>query len=72
VFAAEFEGADASSAAAVAATRLNRVLRDSAPAVARVEAVPPPVFRWLAWAGIGVMGLLVVAGYRHVRLRAAA
>jgi hypothetical protein len=69
VFAAEFEGADASVAATVAAAQLNRVLRGTAGpgAAARVEAEAPPILRWVAWAGLGVMGLLVLAAYRHVR-----
>jgi hypothetical protein len=69
VFAAEFEGADASADAAAAAAQLNRVLRGTAGpgAAARVEAAAPPILRWVAWAGLGVMGLLVLAAYRHVR-----
>jgi hypothetical protein len=68
VFAAEFEGADAAATAATAAARLNAVLRGAAP-LARIEVVPPPLFRQLAWGALGVMGLLIVAGYREVRRR---
>lgn len=71
VFAAEFEGEDASAAASQAAARLNRVLRGTGPASARVETVPPPLLRWLAWGGLGVMGLLILAGCRDVRRAAA-
>jgi hypothetical protein len=67
VFAAEFEGSAALLEAEAAATKLNTVLRTSTPASARIEAVPPPIFRWLSWAGLAVMGLLVVAGYWKVR-----
>lgn len=72
VFAAEFEGADAAAAAETAAAQLNQALRAPGPAAARVEAVPPPVLRWLAWAGLGVTGLLIGAGWWTVRSRAAA
>jgi hypothetical protein len=72
VFAAEFEGADAAATAEAAAARLNEVLRTSAPASARVEAEPPPAFRWMAWSGVAVTGLLIAAGYRGVRSRASA
>jgi len=72
IFAAEFEGADASAAAGTAAAQLNRVLRASTPAVARVEVAPPPLFRWIAWGALGAMGLLVLAGYREVQSRARA
>ncbi len=72
IFAAEFEGKDAATAAEAAAAQLNRVLKASTPAVARVDAVPPQLFRWFAWAALGVMGLLVLAGYRDVRSRAPA
>ena len=62
IFAAEFEGADADSAADAAAARLNAVLRGhSAPALARITAAPPPVYRIAAWSGLGVMGLIILA-----------
>lgn len=72
VFAAEFEGGDAATDAAAAAAQLNHVLRASAPVAARVEVVPPPVFRWLAWVGLVVTGLLIGAVYWKVRSGAAA
>jgi hypothetical protein len=71
VFAAEFEGGDAADAASRAAEQLNRVLRGTAPR-ARIEVAPPPFLRWLAWGGLGVMGLLILAGYREARRRPAA
>jgi hypothetical protein len=62
IFAAEFEGADADSAADAAAARLNTVLRArSAPALARITAAPPPLYRIAAWSGLGVMGLIILA-----------
>jgi hypothetical protein len=62
VFAAEFEGADADSAADAAAAQLNTVLRArNAPALARITAAPPPVYRIAAWSGLGVMGLIIFA-----------
>ena len=69
VFAAEFEGGDAADAATQAAEQLNRVLRAATPGKARVEAVPPPLLRWLSWGGLGFMGLLILAGYRETRRR---
>ena len=78
VFAAEFAGADAATDAETAAAQLNPVLRRQEasgasastprPGVraARVEAVAPPSLRWMAWGGLGVMGLLIVATCRHV------
>lgn len=70
VFAAEFEGGDAGENATAAATRLNQVLRSAAPAVAHVEAVPPPLYRRMAWSTLGVMGLLTLAAHRETRRRA--
>lgn len=62
VFAAEFEGADADSAADAAAAQLNTVLRaHAAPALARITATPPPVYRIAAWSGLAVMGLIILA-----------
>ena len=62
IFAAEFEGADADSAAEAAAARLNTVLRArTTPALARITAAPPPVYRIAAWSGLGVMGLIILA-----------
>lgn len=72
VFAAEFEGADAASAAAGAAAQLNEVLQGTTRTAARIEAVPPPLLRWLSWGALGVMGLLILAGYREARRRPAA
>ena len=69
VFAAEFEGEDAAAVASGAAERLNRVLRGTTPMAARIEAVAPPLLRWLAWGALGVMGLLILAGYREARCR---
>lgn len=65
VFAAEFEGADADSAADAAAAQLNAVLRArTAPARARITAAPPPVYKIGAWSGLAVMGLIILAGLR--------
>ena len=72
VFAAEFEGVAALSSADAAAARLNHVLQGAAPAAARVEVTLSRVYRRLAWAGLGVAGLLIGAGYRSVRARGAA
>lgn len=78
VFAAQFEGADAPLDAEAAAARLNQVLRRSprrptaAPRAARIEAVAPAILRWVAWGGLGVMGLLILATYRQVRAQNAA
>jgi hypothetical protein len=72
VFAAEFEGAGAAVEAEAAAAQLNRTLSAAGPAVGRIEVSPPPIFRWAAWSALGVMGLLVLAGYRHTRLPARA
>ena len=78
VFAAEFEGADAATDAETAAAQLNPVLQRqestgasaAAPPLggraARVQAVAPASLRWMAWGGLGVMGLLIVAACRHV------
>lgn len=80
VFAAQFEGADAAIDAEAAAARLNQVLRrpsaaatDAAPTTtaARIEAVAPAHLRWGAWAGLGVMGLLILASYRRVQAQRA-
>lgn len=71
IFAAEFEGADAGSAAEAAAAQLNTVLRAPvAPARARITAAPPPIYRIAAWSGLGVMGLIILAGVREARRRA--
>jgi hypothetical protein len=72
MFAAEFEGNDADTDAEAAAAQLNRVLEGTTPGVARVEAAPPPLYRRFAWGALGVMGMLVLAGYRDVRARARA
>ena len=74
VFAAEFEGADADSAADAAAAQLNTVLRaPTAPALARITATPPPVYRIAAWSGLGVMGIIILALMRaRVPLESAA
>ncbi|MBF5041675.1 hypothetical protein FGE12_04680 [Aggregicoccus sp. 17bor-14] len=72
VFAAEFEDSDAYDTANAAAAQLNRVLRSSAPGQARIEVVPPPLYRWLAWGGLAFMALLILAGYRATRSRASA
>ena len=70
VFAAEFEGADADSAADAAAAKLNTVLRArTAPAHARITVAPPPAYRIAAWSGIGVMALVILAGLRETRRR---
>jgi hypothetical protein len=71
VFAAEFEGDKADIASAAAAAQLNRVFRASAPAAVRITAGPPPLFRWFAWGMLGVMGLLVLLGYRNAQSRGA-
>lgn len=70
VFAAEFEGGDATAAAAAAAARLNEVFRASGPASVRIEAEPSPAFRPAAWSALAVMGLLIAAVYRQVRSQA--
>lgn len=73
IFAAEFEGGDAADAATRAAHQLNRVLRGTTSGTARVEATPPPLLGWLAWGALGIMGLLIVTGFRDaLRRRAAA
>lgn len=72
VFAAEFEGQDAAATAAGAAAQLNGVLQATTPMSARIEAVAPPLLRWLSWGALGVMGLLILAGYREARRRPAA
>jgi hypothetical protein len=67
VFAAEFEGDNAAIGGEEAAAQLNRVLQGSAPASVSITVAPPPLFRWFAWGMLGVMALLVLAGYRNVR-----
>lgn len=62
VFAAEFEGNDATAAAADAATRLNQAFAAAGPAAARIEARPPAYLRWLLWSGVAFLGLLAWAG----------
>lgn len=69
VFAAEFEGPDADSAADAAAAQLNTVLRARAPARARITVAPPPAYRIAGWSGLGVMGLIILAGLRETRRR---
>lgn len=65
VFAAEFEGAGADSAADAAAAQLNTVLRArTMPGRARITVSPPPLYRIAAWCGLGVMGLIILAGVR--------
>lgn len=71
IFAAQFEGADAADAAESAAARLNGVFRGSAAGYARIEAAPPPYYRWLSWGVLGVMALIILAGFRGVQSRAA-
>jgi hypothetical protein len=51
---------------------LNRALTATGPAIGRIEVAPPPIFRRAAWSALGVMGLLILAGYRDARLRALA
>ena len=71
VFAAEFEGADANDAADAAAAQLNTVLRGrTAPGRVRITAAPPATYKVAAWSGLGVMGLVVLAGVRETRRRA--
>jgi hypothetical protein len=66
VFAAEFEGSAAVSEAEDARTQLNRVFSSPISASARIEVRPPPYLRWMAWDGIGFLGLLVLAIYREL------
>ena len=71
VFAAEFEGADADSAADAAAAQLNTVLRArTAPARVRITVAPPAVYKVAAWSGLGVMVLILLVGVRDTRRRA--
>ena len=68
VFAAEFEGADADSAADAAAAKLNAVLRGgTGPAHARITVAPPAAYTIAAWSGLGVMGLIVLVGVSEAR-----
>jgi hypothetical protein len=67
VFAAEFEGGDAATAAEAAAAELNRTFHASVPGTVRITAAPPPYLRWIAWGALAVMGLLVLAGFRSTR-----
>ena len=70
VFAAEFEGADADSAADAAAAQLNALLRArTAPARVRITVAPPPAYKIAAWSGLGVMGLIILTGVREIRRR---
>jgi hypothetical protein len=70
VFAAEFEGADADSAAYVAAAKLNTMLRGrTAPARVRITVAPPAVYKVAAWSGLGVMVLIILVGVRDTRRR---
>lgn len=71
VFAAEFEDGDAQATATAAAAQLNRVLHGSTPGPVRIEVTPPPLYRWLSWAVISFMGLLLLAAYRQARSRPA-
>ena len=71
LFAAEFEGADADSAADAAAAKLNTVLRvRPAPARVRITVAPPAAYKVAAWSGLGVIGLIILAGVRQTRRRA--
>lgn len=73
MFAAEFEGADAASAADAAAAQLNTVLRvRTAPARVRITVAPPAGYKVAAWSGLGVMGLIILAGVRETRRRTSA
>jgi hypothetical protein len=66
VFAAEFEGSAAVSEAESACAQLNRVFSSTSPTSARIEVRPPSYLRWMAWGGIGFLGLLVLAVYREL------
>lgn len=66
VFAAEFEGSAAVSEAEAARAQLNQVFSSTGPASARIEVRPPSYLRWMAWGGIGFLGLLVLAIYREL------
>ncbi|MFZ5531572.1 MAG: hypothetical protein ACOY4U_11065 [Pseudomonadota bacterium] len=67
VFAAEFEGSDATAAAADAVAQLNRAFAATGPATARIEARPPAHLRWLLWGGVAFLGLLAWASWRELR-----
>ena len=69
IFAAEFAGGDAAANATQAADQLNRVLRGTTPGTARIEAAPPPLLRWLSWGALGIMGLLIITGFREALRR---
>ena len=66
VFAAEFEGGSAVAEADAAAVVLNRAFTSATPASARVEASTPSYLRWLAWGGICLLAMLVLAIYREL------
>ncbi len=67
VFAAEFEDGDPVSHAEAAAVALNRLFRSATPDSVRVVTRPSSFWKWLAWGGIGVLGLFVLAIYRQLR-----
>ncbi len=66
VFAAEFEGGSAVAEAETAAATLNRAFNSTNPASARVEARTPSYLRWLAWGGICLLAMLVLAICREL------
>jgi hypothetical protein len=66
-FAAEFEGSDAGEDALAAAAQLNAFFARPQPADVRLDVTAPTLLRNLAWLGLGVTVLLVIAGYRVTR-----
>ncbi|CAN5169621.1 hypothetical protein BH11PSE14_BH11PSE14_11500 [soil metagenome] len=66
IFAAEFEGGSALAEAEAAAAQLNRVFSSEIPASVHVVAHPPGYFRWLIWAGIGLLVVFVLVIYREL------
>ena len=65
-YAAEFEGGSALAEADAAAAQLNRVFSSEIPASVHVVAHPPGYFRWLIWAGIGLLVVFVLVIYREL------
>lgn len=66
VFAAEFEGGAAVDQANAAAAELNRLFFAASSGSARVVARPPSYLAWLAWGGVGLLGMFVLVIYREL------
>ena len=66
VFAAEFEGGSAVAEAETAVATLNRAFNSTNPTSAHVEVRTPSYLRWLAWGGICLLAMLVLAIYREL------